>query len=130
MGFSISTPFGGMSHQKDPKSFRNPGSIEDPIQSLQNLMISLSRLGQGLSEKGPSRLHSLTPQGGPSKPVSIPGLAMQIGGGLGTDPTVQTQQLAQGNPFKYAPFEAASGPTGPPMDQMMNPVQRRKPSNG
>lgn len=142
MGTSISTPWGGFSHQADhQKSFREPGTISDPKQSLQQLLMALDRLGQGISERGPSRLRSLSPQGGPvgAKPVQLAGIPFQIGGGLGTDPALQSEQLAMGNPFKYGPMGGAParpkggvmdvGDQGAPTEMQPgfpNPVQRRK----
>jgi hypothetical protein len=155
MGFNLSlpTPWGsiGIGKSSGPQkvqSFRNPGSIEDPVQSLQQTLMALDRLAQGISERGPSHLRSLSPQGGPvgSKPISIPGIPFQIGGGLGTDPSLQTEQLQMGNPFKYDPIGGApstprgpamnlsdqgAGPNLPPMGDIMNSlsgVKRRTPN--
>jgi hypothetical protein len=132
MSFNISTPFGGFGHQTDKQSYNRPGSIEDPRQSLQQLLMGLSRLGQGLTERGPVQLRSSYIQAPPS-PISIPGVPFQIGGGLATDPALHDPSLlqSQGNPFKYDPFGGApAGPTGPAMNlnQPAQPVGRRKPN--
>lgn len=138
MAFSVSTPWGGVSHQHDhQKSFEQAGSISDPRQSLQQLLMALDRLGQGITERGPSRLRSSFVQKGP-EPVSVPGLPFQIGGGLGTDPALMDPSLLVGSgregpgAFKYDPFGGApSSPMGPAMSlNAPSQVNRRKPSNG
>jgi hypothetical protein len=100
------------------QSFRNPGSNIDPVQSREQAMEALLRMGQGLSEKKGPRLRSSYVQPGPA-PVQIKGLPFQIGGGLATDPAMMDPSLLQGR----SPQE--NGVTEDPFQNLA--ATRRKP---
>lgn len=107
------------------QSFDNPGAITDPTQSLNYLLQAIQRLGQGMSERGPTRLRSSVVQGSPA-PVNIPGLGFQIGGGMGADPALKDPSLLESDPGrnalnKYDPFQ------GGPNPEINTPVKRRNP---
>ena len=81
--------FGGPEQQE-----RKPyGGAAGAQRSLEGLFQAISSMGSTLENRGPARLRAMVPQ--PPKPVSVPGLGFQIGGGLGMDP-------AQGNPSYLA----------------------------
>jgi hypothetical protein len=114
--------FGGEDGPKQRTSFRNPGSNIDPVQSREQAMEALLRMGQGLSEKKGPRLRSSYVQPGPA-PVQIKGLPFQIGGGLATDPAMMDPSLLQGR----SPQE--NGVTEDPF-QNLAATRRRTPQSG
>ena len=105
---------GGPQQQQFKKSFRQPGQITDPKESLYHALQATYRAGQGLSEKTPTRLRSSVVPQGPS-PITIPGLGFQIGGGMGHDPALDDPTILDTRPTsegvgKYDPFQSIGLP--------------------
>lgn len=102
--------FGGDDGGVKMGSYREPGSISDPVQALWQALSSTYRLGQGLTERGPVRLRSSVVPEGPA-PVQIPGLPFQIGGGMGKDPALSDPSILEQDLsalFKYDPFQSVA----------------------
>lgn len=91
--------FGGPKGPQQMKPFT--GFETNPEDVYTRLNSSISRLGQGLTERKPVQLR----QPGPA-PVQIQGLPFQIGGGLGTDPAGPNDVLDLSSIFGYDPFQS------------------------
>lgn len=80
------------------------GQMTSPENSLHQALEAASRLGQGLAERKPTRLRGIADA---PKPIQIPGLSFQIGGGLGTDPSsAYTGDMFQTGNQTYDPFQS------------------------
>lgn len=90
------------------------GALVDPIQSLYNFLNATDRLGQFLNTRLSNgyNLRSSVVQPGP-KPVSIPGLPFQIGGGFGTDPALLDPSLLMSQQVPGSPaYSTVNTPPG------------------
>jgi hypothetical protein len=96
--------FGGGGDGEDREGFK--GNV-DPTRLLQEVMQSTRDLGSRIQSRGPTQMRPLP---GPPKPINVPGLPFQIGGGFGADPMTMNEQLQQ-------------------MLQPQNPTNQAKPSN-
>lgn len=83
--------FGG-SDQQQRRSFAGAG-VADPKLALQDALNAIRGFGGQLSQRGPVQLRSMVPP--PAAPIKVPGLDVQIGGGLGVDPANFNQALTQ-----------------------------------
>jgi hypothetical protein len=125
---------GGMIAGEDPqdeplKGYRGP--LTTPENSLSHALMAIQRLGQGMSGdfNKPINLGQATVQD--IRPVTVPGLPFQIGGGFGTDPALKDPSILQykSNAMAYDPFQsnpAALG-GGQPGQAKPRPVQRKAP---
>lgn len=86
---------GGDEGPQKRQSYAQGGSITDPKQSLYQFLKGSHLMGQGLAQREPLKLNGYVPDA--PKPVSIPGLGIQIGGGLGVDPALRDPSLLQSN---------------------------------
>ncbi len=104
------------------QSFKGKGTA-DPVAMLQAALARNEAMGQSLQNRGPARLRS-SAVSAPPQPVNLPGLGLQIGGGLGTDPALADPTLLEGR--------GLSDMTNQPYPQRQAPrqAQRRNPSNG
>lgn len=84
--------FGGDEGGQERQSFK--GGATDPRRNLEQLLRDYARVKQGVMNQGPPRLRN-TYTAAP-KPISIPGLPFQIGGGLGRDPAIDRPELLEG----------------------------------
>lgn len=86
----------GQTHPYNPYEHASPEASElvSPVQSMYNYMNSLNNFGvsqNNAMRNGFTAGSSFVPA--PAKPVNIPGLNFQIGGGLGTDPALKDPSL-------------------------------------
>lgn len=84
---------GGDDSGQQRQSFHGTGAT-DPVTSLRAALEAITKAGQGLQSRGPTRLRSSYVQRPPA-PVQIPGLPFQIGGGLGMDPALSDPSLLE-----------------------------------
>lgn len=111
----LSGLFGG-SDQQEMKPYT--GSVA-PQRSLEEAMQAIKGFGNNLERRGPAQLRSAVMPPPPAKPIRIPGLDVQIGGGLGMDPALLDRSILSGRgmgagtatPFQSA-FAGLSGPGG------------------
>lgn len=104
------------------QSFAGKGTA-DPVAMLQAALARNEAMGQSAQQKGPARLRS-SMVSAPPQPVNLPGLGMQIGGGLGVDPALMDPSLLEGrglDQMTNAPYPQRTAP---------RQAQRRNPSNG
>ena len=98
LGLGLLSSLVGNNGPITPHSYASasPGAAQlvSPIQSLYNAINASNNFGTSLNNmlvNGVSTPSSYVPA--PPKPVSIPGLSFQIGGGLGTDPALKDPSL-------------------------------------
>lgn len=89
---------GGDGNQR--QSFEGKGAA-DPVAALQSSLASINAVGQGIQN---SKFKLRPPPSYSPKPVTIPGLGFQIGGGLATDPALADPTLDQENGLTTTPF--------------------------
>lgn len=88
------------------------GQMTSPENTLHQALEAASRLGQGLAERKPTRLRGIADA---PKPIQIPGLPFQIGGGLGTDPAAAyTGDMFETGVQSYDPFQSLAKRGQPP----------------
>jgi len=75
------------------KSFDQYNDITNPHNALYAALNAIMRLGSGLDDQVKNGVHLRSNIPAPPKPVSIPGLPFQIGGGLATDPAIADPTL-------------------------------------
>jgi hypothetical protein len=107
IGAIASNLLGGLfgSDPAERQSFKG-GGITDPRRALEDALNAVRGFGAKLESRGPTRLRSAYVQPGP-RPVSIPGLGFQIGGGLGIDPALMNESVMSTNPMNAG----SGGPT-------------------
>jgi hypothetical protein len=96
----------------------------DPTNALNFAMDLMKKLGSGLQAQGPVHLRGSSVAPGPA-PVTIPGIPFQIGGGLGTDPSLANPGMYdQENSFgMFQPFQG----TGQTAANPQSGARRRTP---
>jgi hypothetical protein len=108
--------FGG-SDQQERKSYSGMAS---PQRTLEDSLKMILGFGSQLEGQGPTRLRSVVPQA--PQPVRVPGLDLQIGGGLGMDPAIKDPSMltaggGMGNTFSNMASAYGAGGTPPKAGQ-------------
>jgi hypothetical protein len=105
----LGTNFLGGLLQKGPQKRKSYDQYHDgvtnPHDSLFGALNAILRLGSGLDDQVKKGVTLRSQAPAPPKPVSIPGLGFQIGGGMGADPAnADPSQLHYDGPETFAPF--------------------------
>ncbi len=93
--------FGGNDGPQERKSYSGRVS---PQNTLQDALDAIKSFGAGLEQRGPVQLRSAVVPGGGMEPVRVPGLGIQIGGGLGMDPALKDPSLLTGRSMGSSVF--------------------------
>jgi hypothetical protein len=109
-----SSLLGGLFGGSDGQERRAYSGAVSPNKTLQDAMAAIKGFGSQQAQQGPVRLR--TTMAPPTRPVQIPGLPFQIGGGLGTDPALMDPSMLMGRgaqaPGQANPMQALFGNSG------------------
>jgi hypothetical protein len=90
-----STLLGGLFGGNDQQEMKPYTGNAAPQRTLEEALAAIKGFGANLERRGPAQLRSAV-MPPPTQPVRVPGLGIQIGGGLGMDPALKDPSMLTG----------------------------------